>query len=62
MHTAEIPFLSAAALAALIRTREASPLEATQAYLDRIDAVDGALHSYITVCREDALQAARRAT
>lgn len=62
MHTAEIPFLSAAGLAALIRTQEVSPLEATQAYLDRIDAVDGALHSYITVCREDALQAARRAT
>ncbi|MGH8059977.1 MAG: amidase family protein, partial [Candidatus Entotheonellia bacterium] len=61
MNKADIPFLSATALAALIRTREVSPLEATEAYLDRIDAVDEALHSYITVCREEALQAARQA-
>lgn len=61
MNKADIPFLSATALAALIRTREVSPLEATEAYLDRIDAVDEALHSYITVCREEALQAAGQA-
>jgi len=61
MNKADIPFLSATALAALIRTREVSPLEATEAYLDRIDAVDETLHSYITVCREEAVQAARQA-
>jgi aspartyl-tRNA(Asn)/glutamyl-tRNA(Gln) amidotransferase subunit A len=61
MNKADIPFLSATALGALIRKKELSPLEAAEAYLDRIEAVDGVLHSYITVCREEALQAAREA-
>ena len=61
MNKADIPFLSATALGELIRKREVSPVEATEAYLERIDAVDGALHSYITVCRQAALQAARAA-
>jgi aspartyl-tRNA(Asn)/glutamyl-tRNA(Gln) amidotransferase subunit A len=51
--------LSASALGALIRNKEVSPVEATQAYLDRIAAIDGQLNSYITVCADDALQAAR---
>jgi aspartyl-tRNA(Asn)/glutamyl-tRNA(Gln) amidotransferase subunit A len=61
MNNADIPFLSAVALGELIRKKEISPVEATAAYLDRIDAVDGKLHSYITVCRDEALQAAREA-
>ena len=61
MNKADIPFLSATALGALIRKREISPLEATEAYLERIDNVDGTLHSYITVCRDEALRAAREA-
>jgi aspartyl-tRNA(Asn)/glutamyl-tRNA(Gln) amidotransferase subunit A len=61
MNNAEIPFLSAAALGELIHKKEISPVEAATAYLDRIAAVDGKLHSYITVCREEALQAAREA-
>jgi aspartyl-tRNA(Asn)/glutamyl-tRNA(Gln) amidotransferase subunit A len=61
MNKADLPFLSAAALGELIHTKEISPVEAATAYLDRIDAVDGKLHSYITVCRTEALQAAREA-
>jgi aspartyl-tRNA(Asn)/glutamyl-tRNA(Gln) amidotransferase subunit A len=61
MNSAEIPFLSAAALGELIHKQEISPVEAVTAYLERIAAVDGTLHSYITVCREEALQAAREA-
>ena len=61
MNNAEIPFLSAAALGELIHKKEISPVEAVTAYLDRIAAVDGKLHSYITVCRDEALQAAREA-
>jgi aspartyl-tRNA(Asn)/glutamyl-tRNA(Gln) amidotransferase subunit A len=61
MDKADIPFLSAAALDELIRKKDISPVEAATAYLDRIDAVDGELHSYITVCRDEALQAAREA-
>ena len=61
MNKADIPFLSAAALGELIHQKEISPVEAATAYLDRIDAVDGKLHSYITVCRAEALQVAREA-
>lgn len=59
MNPADLPFLSATALGALIQRREVSPVEATHAYLDRIDALDERLHSYITVCRDAALQEAR---
>src|ERR687888_1352534 len=61
MNKADLPFLSATALGELIRQREVSPVEATEAYLERIDAIDGTLHSYITVCRQEALQAAHAA-
>jgi aspartyl-tRNA(Asn)/glutamyl-tRNA(Gln) amidotransferase subunit A len=56
-----IAFLPATRLAALVRAREISPVEIVQAYLDRIDRFDGRLRGYITVCRESALEAARRA-
>ena len=59
MEKAELPFLTATQLSALIKSREVSPVEATEAYLDRIGAVDSQLNSYITVCREEALVEAR---
>jgi aspartyl-tRNA(Asn)/glutamyl-tRNA(Gln) amidotransferase subunit A len=52
---------SGAELAALIRARELSPVALVQTYLDRIDRLDGDLRAYITVCRESALDEARRA-
>ena len=61
MNSEDIPFLSVAELSQLIESKEVSPVEATQAYLERIDQVDGRLNSYITVCREEALQSAREA-
>ena len=61
MNKQEIPFLSATDLANLIREGEVSPVEATEAYLDRIAAVDGKLNSYITVTGDEALAAAREA-
>ena len=61
MEKTELPFLSATELSRLIKSREVSPVEATEAYLERIEAVDGKLNSYITVCREEALAEARRA-
>ena len=61
MNATEIPFLSAADLAARLQAREVSPVEATDAYLERIDRVDGQLHSYITVCRAEAQAAAQEA-
>ena len=61
MDKTEIPFLSATELSRLIRKREVSPVEATEAYLDRIDALDFKFNSYLTVCRKQALQAAQDA-
>ncbi|PKB73726.1 MAG: hypothetical protein BZY75_00320 [SAR202 cluster bacterium Io17-Chloro-G7] len=61
MEKNEIPFLTATRLSELIRTREVSPVEATEAYLDRISTVDSQLNSYITICRQEALGDARAA-
>jgi aspartyl-tRNA(Asn)/glutamyl-tRNA(Gln) amidotransferase subunit A len=38
-----------------------SPVALTEAYLERIDALDGELHSYVTVLRDAALDAAHTA-
>ena len=61
MDKAEIPFLSASELSRLIASREVSPVEATEAYLERIDDVDFRFNAYLAVCREQAVQAARDA-
>jgi len=61
MDKAQIPFLAATELSALIKTRDLSPVEATQAYLERIEQVDRQLNSYITVCGDEALAQARHA-
>ena len=61
MDKKELPFLTAIQLSKLIETKEVSPVEATQAYLDRIQEVDPKLNSYITITGEQALEAARQA-
>jgi aspartyl-tRNA(Asn)/glutamyl-tRNA(Gln) amidotransferase subunit A len=61
MDKSQLPFLSATELASLIKTREVSPVEATEAYLERIPQVDGKLNSYITVTADRAIADARRA-
>ena len=49
MDKGAIPFLSATDMAGLFRSGELSPVEATEAYLERIGEVDERLNSYITV-------------
>ena len=61
MNKPDIPSLSVAELSRLIRQKVVSPVEATEAYLERIDSLDFRFNAYLTVCREDALQAAREA-
>jgi amidase len=58
----DICSLSAVELARLYRARKISPLEAMQAILARIDAVNPTVNAYVTVARESALNEARRAT
>ena len=61
MDKGDLCFLSATELSRLIQRKEVSPVEATEAYLDRIDSLDFQFNSYLTVCRKEALQDARKA-
>ena len=61
MVGSELPLHSASALAGLIESREASPVEVVEAYLQRIDDLDFKFNSFITVLRERALEEARQA-
>ncbi len=61
MNKADIPFLSATDLSRLIKKMEVSPVEAAEAYLDRIDDLDFKFNAYLTVCRDEALRAAHEA-
>ena len=49
---------TAVGLAKLIASGDLSPVEITKAYLERIGKFDHILHSYITVCETEALEAA----
>ena len=61
MDKADIPFLTVAALSELIKNREVSPVDAVEAYLDRIESLDGQLRAFVTLTKEQALEAAREA-
>ena len=61
MDQVDVTSLTVAALARLIESREVSPVEVTQAYLDRIDDLDFKFNAYLTVSRRQALEAARDA-
>ncbi|QHT55012.1 Asp-tRNA(Asn)/Glu-tRNA(Gln) amidotransferase subunit GatA [Cellulomonas sp. H30R-01] len=56
--SADLTRLSAAALADALATGETSSVEATQAHLDRIAAVDGAVHAFLHVSADEALATA----
>jgi amidase len=58
----DLCFTPATELVRLFRARKASPSEVMRAVLARIDAVNPRVNAYVTVAREAALAAARRAT
>jgi amidase len=58
----DLCFLPATALRQLYRTRAVSPLEVMQAVLARIDRVNPRVNAYVTLDRERALAAAKKAT
>ena len=60
MDKNEIAFMSAAATARAVKAGALSPVDAVQAYLDRIDELDSRLAAFITVTREEALDAAQQ--
>jgi aspartyl-tRNA(Asn)/glutamyl-tRNA(Gln) amidotransferase subunit A len=53
--------LTVAAAAELIQARELSPLELTNACLERVEVVEPRLNAFVTVMRDEALAAAREA-
>jgi aspartyl-tRNA(Asn)/glutamyl-tRNA(Gln) amidotransferase subunit A len=57
----ELPYLTIAEAAQLIRRKTVSPVELVKAVLDRIEEVDGRVKSYVTLLANEALTAARRA-
>lgn len=57
----EIRAFDVATLAAKLRVKQISPVEVTDAYLDRIEKTDGRLRAYITVTAETARAAAKKA-
>jgi aspartyl-tRNA(Asn)/glutamyl-tRNA(Gln) amidotransferase subunit A len=61
MSNQEIAFLSGAELLSAYRKRALSPVEATQATLERIDRLNPALNAYLCVDYDGALAAAREA-
>ena len=61
MERSDIAFLGVAELGRRMEAGEVSPVEAVDAYLERIGQVDSTLNSYITVCGEAARQEAQTA-
>jgi len=57
----ELHYLELVEVGQRIQRKELSPVEVTQAQLDRIEKVDGALQSYVIVMAEQALADARQA-
>src|ERR1043166_4390713 len=57
----ELCFLTIAEAGRLIRSLKLSPVELTQALLDRIEAIDPQINAYITVTADLALKQARAA-
>ena len=61
MAEQNIAFLSATELGNAIREKQISPVEAVEAYLERIERIDPLVNSYITVTAEQARQEALEA-
>ena len=57
----ELCYLTIREAGELLKGGKLSPVELTRAFLDRIDALDGQLHAYITVLGDSAMAAAGQA-
>ncbi|MGH2544623.1 MAG: amidase family protein, partial [Ardenticatenaceae bacterium] len=57
----KLAFTPASELAALIATKQVSPVEVTQLYFDRIDKLNSSLNAYLTLTYDDAMKAAKAA-
>ena len=57
----ELHYMTIREAGGLIRDRKLSPVELTQAFLNRIQAVDGRVRSYVTLTADSAMEDARAA-
>ena len=57
----KLAFAPATELRRLVSNKEVSPVELTELYLGRIDALDSRLNSYLTVTGGEALRSAKAA-
>jgi amidase/aspartyl-tRNA(Asn)/glutamyl-tRNA(Gln) amidotransferase subunit A len=58
---ADLAYTPAAELAVLIARRAVSPVEAVDGVLDRIEKTQPTINAFITVCAEEAREAAKEA-
>ena len=61
MSETGIIYKSVAELSQLIESKQVSPVEVVEAYLDRIDKLDFKFNSFLTVCRQEVLEQALKA-
>ena len=61
MRKSDLPFLTVKELSVKIKSTEVSPVEVIEAYLERIEALEPQLHSYITICADEAIALAKKA-
>ena len=61
MTDRELAFTPAWELAERMRKRDLSPVEVTEYFLRRIEALDGQLNAFLTVCGDEAMAQAREA-
>src|SRR5262245_39984081 len=57
--TGELCYLSIAETGALLKSKQLSPVELTNAFLDRIEGIDSRIHSFVLVTPEEALRQAK---
>jgi aspartyl-tRNA(Asn)/glutamyl-tRNA(Gln) amidotransferase subunit A len=57
----DLVFMTARELSPLIKTKKVSPVEVTQAFLDRIQTLNPKVNAFITVTADHALEQARQA-
>lgn len=61
MNESDLTRLTATRLSDLMQARQVSPVEATEAYLRRIESLDSTIRAYLTVAADSALEQARQA-
>ena len=52
----ELCYLSIAEAGRLLKSKQLSPVELTNAFLARIEAIDSQIHSFVLVTPEEALR------